>query len=957
MADIRALLVSCELLYSGDPDVFHHRKGAPDPWRIRAEGLDRKLTDDEFAAALLHIGKHRGFKSNAKSERGQNALDDDKKMLGAIESNKELLAKYETLGVMVAREKKFGNRKRNRDGEYTHTFERSDLRDEVAKLFARQNKLGNPRATADLEERYVNIAFHQRPLQDSTHMVGFCPFEPGERRSPRLAPSFEKFRFLSKLNTVRVRNADGSLRRLSPEELRNAVEDFGVSSKSVTWNALAKKIGLPSTSAFDGIDEKRAKTDVAASGGCAAGTKTLVDALGPTGWQAVSRNPELLDAVAAVIAFREDIGSIETGFGEIEGLEPVIRNALMKSVSDGDFSTFKRAGHISAKAARNIVPHLLDGKVYSEACALAGYDHAQSRKIHIDDIRNAVVRRSLSEAVKQVETLIHHFEARPARIVVELARDVGKSVEERGRMTSGIDRRTKEKSRHRDELKEKLGLTRDLTEEELQRYELWKEQNYRCIYTDESISPSDILSSATQIDHILPRSRSQDNSYTNRVLCLAKANQDKKQRTPWEWLGGQGLESWDAFEARVRALKIKGMKKRNLLMRNFDERQRGFVERNLNDTRYATRALLTVLRELYVNEGDEPDPAAEGYLSRKRRLFARPGPVTAILRRAWGLDGLKDRADDRHHALDAIICAAGSNEWLLNSLTRQYQNIEEENRAKWIPRVPEPWPGFRDDVIRAYEGVFVCRTERRRGRGQGHAETIYSVGKQDGQKVTYERKAVADLTAKDIDRIKDRDGRNRVLAETLADWVGRGKPADDPPRSPKGDPVRKVSLQRNSVSGFELNGGHVDNADMVRVDVFAKPNKKGVDEFFLVPIYRHQVMDRRNWPEPPNRAMTRNKLESDWTKIDGAYEFQFSLYSDSLVEVVKQDGEIIQGYYRSADRTTGAISMSVHNLREPVKRGIGVKTLNAFRKFEADRLGRLHEIKRETRTWHGEVCT
>src|SRR3546814_3166422 len=79
---------------------------------------------------------------------------------------------------------------------------------------------------------------------------------------------------------------------------------------------------------------------------------------------------------------------------------------------------------------------------------------------------------------------------------------------------------------------------------------LWKEQNYRCIYTDASISPMDLLTDAVQVDHVLPRSRSQDNGYQNRVLCFAKANQDKKQRTPWEWQGRTD-RVWRSAERRV----------------------------------------------------------------------------------------------------------------------------------------------------------------------------------------------------------------------------------------------------------------------------------------------------------------------------------------------------------------------------------------------------------------------
>lgn len=961
MADLRSLFVGHGLLESPEPEAFHHRREAPDPWRARAEGLDRALTADEFAAALLHIAKHRGFKSNRKSDRSNQAAGDDQRMLKEVEANKELSARYRTVGEMVAKDPKFAARKRNAVGDYAHTLARDNLRHEVAELFRCQRRLGNAFATQALADDYGAVAFHQRSLQDSEHLVGMCPFEEEEKRSAIHAPSFEKFRLLAKLNTVRVRNADGTLRRLTCDELHRAASDFGTSSKSTTWKALATKIGLPTGAFFDGIDDAKAKADVAATKGCAAGTKTIYDALGPAGWNAVKGTPAVLDDIAAVLAFRDDIDSIENGLRDLAGLDPLVLAALTDAARLGHFAEFRRAGHISAKAARNLVPHLLERKVYSDACRDAGYDHTSARRVEIDDLKNPVVQRSLREAVKQVETLIHHFGARPGRIVVELAREVGKSAEERDKITRGIEKRTAEKERRRMELRELLDLASDPGDEEVQRYELWKEQKYRCVYTDREIRPEDILSSrnAAQVDHVLPRSRSQDNGYQNKVLCLAGANQEKRRRTPWEWkVRDEGDQAWwDAFEARIRALDIKGMKKRNLLIRNFDERAQGFVERNLNDTKYAARALLSALRDVYADDA-EPDPADDGYLGNtKRRLFARPGAITAVLRRAWGFGGFKDRADDRHHALDAIICASTPSDWLLNTLTRQYQNVEVENRAKWTPPVPPPWDGFREDAMRAYEGVFVSRSEKRRGRGQGHKDTIYAAGSTDGRKITYERKAVTDLKKGDLTRLKDAGGGNRPLAEALADWIDRGKPADDPPRSAKGDPVRKVSLERSGTSGFELNGGHVDNADMVRVDVFSKPNKRGRDEYYLVPIYRHHVMDKTRWPQPPKAAITRNQEEEYWEQIGSQHRFLFSLYPDAFVEVIKTDGTFESGYFRGANRNTNSISLSPHNSRNQVVGSIGVKTAHRISKFHIDRLGGKHEVERETRTWHGGVCT
>lgn len=959
MSDVRAILHEAGLIGSTDPEDMHNRTAQcqKSPWALRADALDKKLTDEELARVLIHIAKHRGFKSMKKSEVGANNTDDTGKMLGAISENKELLAKYGSVGKLVMNDPKFADHKRNKGGEYTHTHARDDLLDETKKIIRTQLSFGNSKATEELSDKIVSTAFFQRPLQDSEQLVGMCPFETDQRRSPRSAPSFEKFRFLSKLNTIKIRTSEGKLRRLTEDELRSAASSFGETTKSITWNALAKKIGLSGGGlAFDGIDEKTAAKDAVSAKGCAQGTKTIFDAIGPTGWSTLKDKAEILDQIASVISFREDVSSIEKGLLSIVGLDSIFKEALLDGVHSGLFKEFSGAGHISAKAARNILPGLLKGRVYSDACAEAGYDHSQGRKVSFDDIKNPVVQRSLREAVKQFETLVHTFKARPGRIIVELARDVGKSARERDEITKGIKNRTAEKKQHCEELRELVGLDRDPNEEELQRYELWKEQNYRCIYTDEEISPNDILSESSQVDHVLPRSRSQDNSYANKVLCLTSANQNKGQRTPWEW---QGLNNkwWNAYEARVNSLSVKRYKKNLLRMRNFDERARGFVERSLNDTKYASRVLLSLLQEVY-EEVEAPDAANPENLSNmKRRIFARPGAVTAILRRAWGLGGLKDRGDDRHHALDALICAAAPSEWLLNQLTRRYQDIEKENWGRWTPSVPPPWDGFREDAKAAYENVFVSRSEKRRGRGAGHNDTFYRLGSVDGVKTSFERKNVHDLTKKDLSRLKDADTGNKPVAIELWRWFDDGKPKDKPPKSPNGDIIKKVYLERSGLSGFELNGGHVDNSGQVRVDVFSLPNKRNKDEFYLVPIYRHRVMNKKAWPKPPNLAIVGAKRESDWVRVDDTFEFRFSLYTDSFIEIVKSNGEIISGYYSTTDRHTGAITLSSHNSRGNLIRGIGVKTLSYFKKFEVNRLGQCYEISGEARTWHGEVCT
>jgi CRISPR-associated endonuclease Csn1 len=99
------------------------------------------------------------------------------------------------------------------------------------------------------------------------------------------------------------------------------------------------------------------------------------------------------------------------------------------------------------------------------------------------------------------------------------------------------------------------------------------------------------------------------------------------------------------------------------------------------------------------------------------------------------------------------------------------------------------------------------------------------------------------------------------------------------------------------------------------------------------------------------------KPEGEWVPIDQTYEFCFSLSQNSLAEVTTPDGEVIRGYFKGVDRSTGAIALAAPESPRKLRRGIGAKTLTSFTKLAVDRLGGTHEVSREVRTWHGEAST
>lgn len=958
MRAVRRLLDEVGLLTSPVPLLPGERPAlAPDPWKWRAEGLSRALMPREFAAALIHIARHRGFWSNSKRDRGANAPDENGKVLAGIAALEEKVAAWPTFGAMIARDDTFRDRKRNRAGVYDRTPKRDLIADEVRKLFGAQRRLGNTAATEELGERFAAIAFHQRPLQDSEAMVGPCTFEPGERRAARNGYSFELFRFLARLTTLTLVEGPGRFRRLTPGELRGAVRDFGA-QKTITYKTLRGKLNLPDAVSFEGVPRAgdgtagrggRAKDgearDVVASAGAAAGTSTLRQAIGDGAFRALLGTPEKLDRIAEIVSFRDDFARIAVGLDEI-GLDAPVHAALAAAVERGDFADFRQSGHVSAKAARKMIPRFLDGAPdYDKAAEAAGYVHTTRRTEPIEKIGSPTVRRSLGEAVKQVLAVLNELGARPRCIHVELARDVGRSAEMRDEIRRGIEKRRKERETARVDFLALVGRER-CSDEELLRYELWREQQERCVYTDDYIQPDWLLDGPheVQTDHALPRSRSQDNSRVNLVLCRVGANQQKGNKTPYEWFGADAAR-WAAFTARVERLPVKGIKKRNLLMRSFADREAKFLERNLTDTRYAAKALLGALEAVY--GGRDTDG--------RRRLYARPGQITWNMRKAWGVEDLKkspegERKGDRHHALDALVCAC-TTESELQAVTREMQRMETAGRSREVVAVPPPWPSFRQDAAAALARVFVSRGEIRRARGEGHGATIYAVSEREGETVIYERKAVDKLTEKDLERIKDPE-RNAATVAALRNWIARGKPKGEPPHSPRGDAIRKVRLATNKKPALSIRGGHADRTEMVRVDVFQKGKK-----YHLVPAYLYQVVDRASWPEPPKLAVIAHTDEAGWNRIDETYSFLFSLYPYAYVEVVRSTGEIVEGYYRGTNISNGSVTLSDVADKSVLIQSIGARTLRSFRKFQVDRLGRRSEIPRETRTWRGAVCT
>jgi CRISPR-associated endonuclease Csn1 len=734
--------------------------------------------------------------------------------------------------------------------------------------------------------------------------------------------------------------------------------------------------------------------------------------------------PELLDQIAWVLSVYKDGAEITDRLRKLPLPEPETSVAVLEKISFDKFSA------LSLKALRRIVPLMEKGLRYDEAVAqIPEYGHHSqivkpdaAKHLYLPPFyknerkyngkrdrvgsmqfredanipRNPVVLRSLNQARKVVNALIRLYGS-PMAVHIEMARDLSRPMDERNKVKKAQEEFRDRNAQAREDFEKDFGYTPKSAV--FEKWMLYREQHGQCAYSQQALDIQRVLDDPNyaQIDHALPYSRSYDDSKNNKVLVLTRENQNKGNRTPYEYLtsfpGGEDGERWRNFVAWVQQNKAYRMAKRNRLLRkNYGpDESRGFIDRNLNDTRYICKFFKN-----YVEQHLQLAPREDG--DTNRRCVVVNGQLTAFLRAKWGLTKNREESD-RHHALDATVVAACTHS-MVKALADHSRRKELAFLQEGFPdpetgeivnpaafergrqHFPEPWAHFRhelqsrlftDDLAKLKEDmrqlgtyseedlsqlrtVFVSRAPQRRNGGAVHKDTIYAQPERLKAKGgVIEKVPLSSLTLKDLDRLVD-PHRNVKLYEAIRQRLvahggkgdkafGPGNPLRKPDKNglPTGPLVHTVKLVRDKQTGISIRGGLAKNDSMLRVDVFAKAGK-----FHLVPVYVHHRVTGL-----PNRAIVAFKDEEEWTSIDESFSFLFSLYPNDLVRI-KLKKESFIGYYSGTDRSTGAINLWAQDRSSTVGvngliRGIGVKTALTVEKLNVDVLGHIYPAPPEVR--------
>ncbi|MFN3756292.1 MAG: type II CRISPR RNA-guided endonuclease Cas9 [Flavobacterium sp.] len=362
------------------------------------------------------------------------------------------------------------------------------------------------------------------------------------------------------------------------------------------------------------------------------------------------------------------------------------------------------------------------------------------------------------------------------------------------------------------------------TETDILKYQLWIEQNKVCLYTGKTICLSDFVGNNPKFDieHTIPRSRSLDNSQTNKTLCCATYNrQTKKDKIPFECPNHEEiLPRIKHWYAKVKDLedRIKDLSKKVKAASTKEKRDKYIIERTKLRFEYSYyfNKYKSFTREEVPESFKNSQSVDIGIISKYGNLFLKTvfnkvypikGKTTANLRQMWGLNE-KSRDNHGHHAKDAVVVACCTRD-INDTLAKYYHDLEQNEfygkpKPSFSHRIP--WEGFHKDVDEFDNNILIShhtpdnlpiqskKKIRKRGiiqrnekgeikykqgdtvRGALHKESFYgAILREEINKKTGEAEAVIKYVKRQgIEMFKDADLKN-IVDDKIKEIITNGR--------------------------------------------------------------------------------------------------------------------------------------------------------------------------------------
>ncbi len=800
------------------------------PYELRAKALDEALNPHELGRAIFHLNQRRGFKSNRKeqvsddkklSETKQNQEDLKKKI---IETNSR------TLGEFFYKErisKELPARAKPDESGLYPTRDMYEYEFDAIKETQFQNQKLNEKNWQEIREiifhqrplkpqekgvcRFLNIhklregklppfAIEVLKKRDEEKF----PF--GIPRAYLALPSYVQFKILSDANNLELLNKKtGEEIFLKPEERAKIIKKLNNQKSDPDFKTILKEISTKaitySPDDFE-FNLQRSRKSLEANK-----TDNLLKEEEYFGQKWSEKSLEERDRIVEFLFDKKDEDILKEALENWNLTKEQAENIVKLNIGKfGKTSVGNMSKEILQRLVTEIEKQNSEGKkcTYNQALKNLEIDHSDEVyangnrkelsyygeaiptsvvKVKIDKnkkpenyteeerfgkIANPTVHAALNQLRKVVNAIIDE-NGNPSEIHVELARDLKISKDEKREIETNQSKNQKENERFAKDLKD---FGQENTYSNRLKLKLWEELNLsdcndrKCPFCGTQIGRSRIFSPEIEVEHILPFSKTYDDSIANKTLAHRSCNQKKGNRSPFEAFGDTTFE-------RIQNLpKNKRWRFYENAMEKFQD-ESGFQERQLNDTRYLSR-----IARQYLAQVCDPN-----------KIRVANGKLTALLRHNWGLNSIlnkelfdpetgeilksesseknkkskpKNRDDHRHHAVDAIVIAMTETK-LLQQISRD--NARGHDLDRLVINLPGHWNRFREDAIEAIEKIIVSHRPDHGKNTQLHEETYYGViespitlerkdGKNEGYNFVYS-KPLASLSDNEIERIRD----------------------------------------------------------------------------------------------------------------------------------------------------------------------------------------------------------
>lgn len=343
----------------------------------------------------------------------------------------------------------------------------------------------------------------------------------------------------------------------------------------------------------------------------------------------------------------------------------------------------------------------------------------------ISSVKNPMAMHSLFRLRKVVNLLLKEGHITPeTKIHIEFSRDLNDANKRKA-----LQALQRQNERDREECRKKISEhIANPTDDDILKYQLWEEQNHKCIYTGEEIRITDFLGDNPKydIEHTIPRSAGGDSTKMNLTLCSSRFNRDvKKTKLPSQ------LPNHEEILDRIAEWKEKYEEKDRLIRKNKgrsktasskEEKDRLIQDRHqLEEERNYWRGKYERFTMTEVPEGFSRRQGTDiSVISRYARLYLKSvfknvyivkGLATSKFREMWGLQEeytKKVRVNHVHHCIDAITIAC-IDKAAYDKLAEYYHQFDEYRYYKGErPGFELPWPSFVSDVKSIQDELLIA---------------------------------------------------------------------------------------------------------------------------------------------------------------------------------------------------------------------------------------------------------